>query len=620
MRPRAADAHQAAESTIAEILAELAEMDDAAAEDHAINVGAVALLRELEPEARHDYGHNLVARVPALAAEVNRACQPSGANQVAPQWTPFPAGALGYTVGRYCTQVAEAIGCDVSMVALPALACLAGVIGNRRVVQLKPGWTEPPIVWPVVVARSGARKSPALSEVARPLRRAEAEALELETQRRADYQAELQRWQDAPRGARGDRPVEPEPGPRLVVSDITVEALALRLSHSPGGLLVIRDELAGWIRGFDAYRGGHGGDAQNWLQVHRGEPITVDRRSGDTLSVRRAAVSIVGTVQPEVLAASLKGEHMSDGLAARLLYAMPPTTPARFTDAEVTNEMRDAWALLLGDLCSLRVPDDPVVLPLTPEARTMYRRWYDRLNETIAAAESDAQAASGSKIEGYAARLALIVALAADAQATEVDVAAMASGIELADWFGAEAQRVYASMTERPEDRERRRLIELIAAKGGAVTARELSHGPQRYRKPGAATVALDDLVDVGAAMWREDPPADRPQGGGHRVRRCVLHGGDTGDGDTSLPFSPVETGDTSLSQASDSAGSTTVATGDTSRQGETQVSPSPETKEESSSAPGTPDPDRFTGMDWQQQRAARVREIRERGDGEGQL
>ena len=43
-------------------------------------------------------------------------------------------------------------------------------------------------------------------------------------------------------------------------------------------------------------------------------------------------------------------------------------------------------------------------------ASTMYRRWYDRLAETIAAADTDAQAASAAKIEGYAARFALIVA------------------------------------------------------------------------------------------------------------------------------------------------------------------------------------------------------------------
>ena len=94
-------------------------------------------------------------------------------------------------------------------------------------------------------------------------------------------------------------------------------------------------------------------------------------------------------------------------------------------------------------------------------------------------------------------------------------------------------------MTERPEDRDRRRLMEWVSGRGGTVTERELSRGPRRYREPGAATVALDGLVRVGVARWTEEPPADRPQGGGHRVRRCVLRGGETGDGDTSLSFSP---------------------------------------------------------------------------------
>ena len=143
----------------------------------------------------------------------------------------------------------------------------------------------------------------------------------------------------------------------------------------------------------------------------------------------------------------------------------------------------------------------------------------------------------------------------------------MASGIELADWFGNEAQRVYASMTERPEDRERRRLAEWVAGKGGTVTERELSRGPRNYREPGAATVALEALVRAGVAYWAEEPPSDRPQGGGHRVRRCVLHGGDTGDGDTWFPFSPTESGDTS-------------------QRGETQVSPSPLLEEEEPTLP----------------------------------
>lgn len=43
------------------------------------------------------------------------------------------------------SKVVKAIGCDLSMVALAVLACLAGAIGNRRRILLKRSWTEPAI-------------------------------------------------------------------------------------------------------------------------------------------------------------------------------------------------------------------------------------------------------------------------------------------------------------------------------------------------------------------------------------------------------------------------------------------------------------------------------------------
>lgn len=212
------------ERDLSDLIGELRTMPPDDAHAHAIHANAVTLLSMLPPsDGRDDYGHALVDIAPALAADVRRVCAGSGAVDTSPVWRPYPVDALGFRVGRYVTQVAEAIGCDPSMVALPVLACLAGAIGNRRAVRLKRGWTEPAIVWGAVVARSGSRKSPALSEVTLPLSRADTRAIEAELQRRDEYEAELERWGDAPRS---ERPVKPEPGERLMVSDITVEALA----------------------------------------------------------------------------------------------------------------------------------------------------------------------------------------------------------------------------------------------------------------------------------------------------------------------------------------------------------------------------------------------------------
>ena len=80
---------------------------------------------------------------------------------------------------------------------------------------------------------------------------------------------------------------------------------------------------------------------------------------GATLSVPRATVSIVGSVQPEVLASVLSGEHMSNGLAARLLFVMPPVAPALWTDNPISGELRGRWAHILEGLQRLRADDGP---------------------------------------------------------------------------------------------------------------------------------------------------------------------------------------------------------------------------------------------------------------------
>src|SRR5262249_45474894 len=86
------------------------------------------------------------------------------------------------------------------------------------------------------------------------------------------YEAELARWEKAMAAWKRDKaaasspPLKPDPPPceRFIVSDTTVEALAPILLTNPRGLLLARDELAGWIGSFDRYagKGRAGSDAE----------------------------------------------------------------------------------------------------------------------------------------------------------------------------------------------------------------------------------------------------------------------------------------------------------------------------------------------------------------------
>ena len=136
-------------------------------------------------------------------------------------------------------------------------------------------------------------------------------------------------------------------------------------------------------------------------------------------------------------------------------------------------------------------------------------------------------AAAWSKLEGYAARLALVVHFtrwaAGDANLTKpdiVDAASMNAGIVLAKWFKHEARRVYAMLDESDAERDERRLVDWIGRKGGTVTPREVQQGCRWLKDPGAAETALEELVSANRGTWQDVPTTAK---GGRPARAFVL-------------------------------------------------------------------------------------------------
>src|SRR5580693_10264961 len=78
----------------------------------------------------------------------------------------FPLEVLPEPVLVFAFEVADALGVDPALVAGHCLATIAGCVGNRRRIVLKPGaWCEPCILWIATVMRSGGRKTPSNAHV-----------------------------------------------------------------------------------------------------------------------------------------------------------------------------------------------------------------------------------------------------------------------------------------------------------------------------------------------------------------------------------------------------------------------------------------------------------------------
>lgn len=455
-------------------------------------------------------------------------------------YVPFPVDALPAMIRRFVVEGAQAIGCVPAFVALPVLSVLASAIGSTRRIRLKKTWTEPCVVWAAIVARSGTLKSPALDLPLDPVRRRQRETFRDHETARKQYdedklkhERELARWKKEKGNTSPPEKPQPPTCERSICSDLTIEALACLLQDSPRGLLLARDELAGWVGGFDAYRSkkGPGGDSAHWLEMHRAGYLLVDRKTGDrkTIAVPRAAVSICGTIQPGILSDVLGREHFENGLAARLLLAMPPRQAKRWTENELSENARVGFESIYFGLLDLQHRDDieeptPVDVPLSPDGRAAWIEFYDAHGKEQDAVVSDDLAAAFAKLEGYAARLALIFHLvravegdSALANVDAVDAASVTAGVTVARWFCHETSRVYAALAESPEDRDQRELLAWISQRGGLVSIRDLQRGQRRFKTSDDARAAIDALVEAGHGEWVEIKPSKT----GGRPSRC---------------------------------------------------------------------------------------------------
>jgi hypothetical protein len=209
---------------------------------------------------------------------------------------------------------------------------------------------------------------------------------------------------------------------------------------------------------------------------------------------------------------------------------MPPKLPKRWSEAEVTPEIEQAYQDVLDKLLALDFGDKdgekvPHVLDLSPEAKAAWVTFYNGWAQEQAVAEGEL-AAAFSKLEAYAARFALVhhvvsrVARGQDVLA-RIEPESVAAGVTLCRWFANEARRIYAILTESGDERQTRGLVEFIRSRDGAITARELMRSNSRkYPTMEAATTDLDALVKAGLGAWVDRAPTAR---GGRPTRSFNL-------------------------------------------------------------------------------------------------
>jgi hypothetical protein len=454
----------------------------------------------------------------------------------ASMFIPFPMEILPGVVREFCEHHARSICCDPTLVLLPVLAVMATAIGNSRRVVCRKSWSEPAILWTLPVADSGSGKSPAFDAARYPLTKLQKDEIRAYDQAMSRYKAEKRQYEQQQKGRKGIESI-PEPVPPelqdVFLEDCTVEAIAPALLARPRGSAIVCEELSGWFARLNAYKQKGGGDEAFYLGAHGGRSSKVNRKGGGKIFIPSTVLSITGTIQRPIIKQVLSSTHIGSGMAARFLYSMPPEQVRQWSDEEIPHEVIDDYNQMIYRLASLEMQtvdefSEPVFIGMSKPAHDLFRAFYDEIGANRPDIETAEMKAAWSKLEGGAARLALVFACCRYVQGEKsrevVDLQDMEAGIAASRWFAHEAERIYGMLVESEHEAELRELISWIQSQGGSISPSELRDKKRRYREAGAADAVLQSLVNTESGYW--GPTLSTPTGGKPARRFHLSSGG----------------------------------------------------------------------------------------------
>jgi hypothetical protein len=345
---------------------------------------------------------------PTPQATIGQADPPSYADPYSQFVGPkFPVSILPTVLADFVEVEHKSMGADLSALAMASLTAVGAALTSETKVQVGDGWYERPILWVAEVGDPSTMKSPVIASVTKPLLKIDNDEDAVWRIKKAAYD------QQKAAGNPGAYPAKP---PRCIIHDATPEKIAEILARGPAGSMMVQDELAGWIAGFDRY--GSGGSSRAfYLSAFNGGTHLKDRvgqgarDDNAEIRVENLALCILGGIQPDRLA-GLR-DLTSDGLLQRFLVVL--MAPAlRGNQKHPVKAEEAAFAKLIE-----RVHAAPqTIYRFAINAEPILDRVLDRLHE-LEQVDGFSSALIGAigKFRGYYARLALVLQVAREQSA-----------------------------------------------------------------------------------------------------------------------------------------------------------------------------------------------------------
>ncbi|MET3560778.1 hypothetical protein ABID39_001489, partial [Bartonella japonica] len=235
---------------------------------------------------------------------------------------PFDPIQVPYVLGRYIYDVADRQQSPIDFVAVSALCGLAALIGNgvRIAPKQHDDWKIVPNLWGALIGQPSTMKTPTMRAALAPITCLQKKWYKdwLKQKERQEIEEILETLDKSEKKKQAHKAIKKgdletahallsetlskdnardDDVSRFIVNDVTVEKLGELLKENPRGLLMVRDELSGFLT--DMERKEYQSDRAFYLEAFNGDgQFIYDRIGRGTIFIPNATVSIIGGIQP----------------------------------------------------------------------------------------------------------------------------------------------------------------------------------------------------------------------------------------------------------------------------------------------------------------------------------
>jgi hypothetical protein len=319
----------------------------------------------------------------------------------------------------------------------------------------------------------------------------------------------------------GEAPTKPERPKRrrAIVSDATIEALALILADNERGVLGSFDELTGLFGSFDAYKDTKAGkDRSTWLELWNGGSRTIDRvNRGVGQHVPNWSASVLGGIQPAKMQ-ELARRLSTDGLLQRFLV-FNGRTVGPGVDRAPHGPAVEGYRELIRKLVAA-VPFDAAPVRLSPQAQA-HRARVASITEAakLLTDTSGAMREHFAKWDGLFARVLLVFhAIECVSTGRGLDPVVAGATAESAarlmlGFFLPHAARFYGEVIGRDEHVEHAHWIAgfVLAEKRSEINIRDIYQASWKLRRDRDAIPQAMAMLETAGWAAPVDPGRGKP-------------------------------------------------------------------------------------------------------------